>query len=159
HGISLGFLASSVRESQRPIEALSRAREAIVVYEGLDDPTPVDLYNLACNWAKVSELLDHGSPDDREKLAARAMGYLRRAFQGDPGRTSTLMAAARDLDPLRGRADFRSQTADAHFPRDPFVAPSPLGPNVTLPRPDTAARKKEGYALLAAGSAPEALSA
>jgi WD40 repeat protein/serine/threonine protein kinase len=157
HGQSLGVLANSLRDSQRPIEALSRAREALVVYEWLNDPTASDLYNMACNWATVSHLLDHGSPEDREKLAARAVGYLRRAIQRDPDRIATLAAADRDLDPLRSRADFRGQMADALFPRDPFIAPSPLGPYVTLPRPDTAARQKEGYALLAAGRAPEGL--
>ncbi len=54
------------------------------------------------------------------------MGYLRRAIEGDPDRLLPQVTADRDLDPLRRRADFRDLMADASFPRDPFVQPSPL---------------------------------
>jgi WD40 repeat protein len=160
HGISLGFLASSLRDAKRPGEALAPAREELVVYQSLNDPNPVDLYNMACGCAKVSALNDPGSSadKDREKLEARAVGYLRRAIDRDPDRIVPLVAADRDLDSLRGRADFRRLMDDANFPRDPFVQPSPLAQYAMLPLPGTPARKNEGYALLAAGRTPEGLS-
>jgi hypothetical protein len=73
----------------------------------------------------VSALFDHGTPEDRETLEARAVGYLRRAIEADPDRLLPQVPAERDLDPLRRRADFCDLMADASFPRDPFVAPSP----------------------------------
>ena len=125
HGISLGFLADSLRDSKRPGEALARFRESLAAYESLNDPNPGDLHNMACACAMVSALDDRGSPDDRERLQARAVGYLRRAIEGDGAQILTQVAADRDLDPLRGRADFRGLMADAIFPRDPFARPSP----------------------------------
>ncbi len=121
HGTSLRLLAVALRDSQRPIEALARAREGLAVDESLRDPNPGDLYNLARDCALVSALHDIGATEDREKLAARAVGYLRRAIEGDPDRLLLQVSADRDLDPLRSRADFRALMADASFPRDPFV--------------------------------------
>ncbi len=61
HGNSLRFLAGSLRDSKRPIEALARARESLAVQEWLNDPNPGDLYNMACACALVSAQLDHGA--------------------------------------------------------------------------------------------------
>ena len=107
HGLCLGFLAASLRDLKRPAEALARAREGLEIYESLSDPIPVDLYNMACDCAMISALLDDGSPADREKLESRAMRYLRKAIEGDPKGLVAQALADRDLDPLRGRADFR----------------------------------------------------
>jgi hypothetical protein len=126
HGISLRFLARSLRDSERPIEALARAREALAVSQSLRDPNPGDLYNLACTCTLVSALLDQRAPEDRDKLEAQAVGYLRRAIEADSDRLLPQVSADREIDPLRGRADFRDLMANASFPRDPFVPPSPL---------------------------------
>ncbi len=40
HGISLGFLGSTLRELKRPAEALARFRESLAVYESLNGPEP-----------------------------------------------------------------------------------------------------------------------
>jgi eukaryotic-like serine/threonine-protein kinase len=125
HGTCLGFLAGSLRDSRQPGDALSRAREALGVYESLNDPNAGDLYNMACDCALVSALNDRGSPHDHEKLEARAMGYLRRALDGDAAQIQPMLATDRDLDSLRNRADFRGLVADAKFPRDPFAQPFP----------------------------------
>ena len=138
----------------------------LAVYESLNDPNPGDLYNMACDCAMVSALDDRRSPDDREKLEARAVGYLRRAIEGDLARILPQVAADRDLDPLRGRADFRDLMADAIFPRDPFAQPSPLAQFATMPGANTLgagnantllAWKDQGNALLAAGCTLEAI--
>jgi hypothetical protein len=47
---------------------------------------------------------------------------------------------------------------DAIVLGDPFIQPSPLARSVTAGAPEILAWKKEGYALLAAGRAPEGLS-
>jgi hypothetical protein len=112
---------SSLRDSNRRLEALTRAREALAVYESLNHPTPDDLYNTACVCAGESALLDHSSPASREELEAQAVGFLRRAIENDKHGIVRLMADDRDLDPLRGRTDFRDLMADAVFPRDPFA--------------------------------------
>jgi hypothetical protein len=123
YGISLGFLASSLRDSKRSGEALAPTRAALAVYESLNDPNPGDLYNEACLCAMVSALDGQCSPDDREKLEARAVGYLRRALERDHDRILADIPNDRDLDSLRGRADFRDLMADASFPADPFAHP------------------------------------
>ena len=63
-----------------------RARESLAVSESLRDPNPGDFYRLACTCTLVSALFDHGTPEDRGKLEARAVGYLRRAIEADPDR-------------------------------------------------------------------------
>ncbi len=126
HGISLGYLAGTLRELKRTGEALERSREALVVYESMATPEWIDFYNMACSYAMVSALDDRASTGDRERLQARAVDCLRRAVERDKTRILPLIPGDRDLDPLRGRADFRDMMADAVFPRDPFEQPSPL---------------------------------
>ena len=94
----------------------ARARESLAASESLHDPNPGDLYNMACACALVSALLDQGAPEDREKLEARAVGYLRRAIEGDPDRLLPQVPADRDLDPLRRRADFRDADGRRELP-------------------------------------------
>ena len=103
-------------------------RESLAVYDSVSDPDPRDLYNMAADCALVSALLGPGAPGDREELEARAVGYLRQAIEQEPDRFLPQVAAERDLDPLRGRADFRDLMAGVRFPGDPFVQPSPLSP-------------------------------
>ena len=71
HGTSLGYLGRALRDSNRRVEALCRAREALAVYESLKDPTPNELYPMACICTEVSALLDHGSPAARENSRLR----------------------------------------------------------------------------------------
>jgi hypothetical protein len=59
HGVSLVYLAGSLRDLKRPGEALARARESLAVYESMATPNPGDLYNMGCDCAMVS------APDDR----------------------------------------------------------------------------------------------
>jgi hypothetical protein len=121
HGISLGFLASALRDLKRPVEALARAQESLAAYLSMTDPNPGDFFNMACGCAMVSALDDQSSPTQREEIQARAVGYLRRAIEGDPARMLSQVATDRDLDPLRGRPDFRDLMADAKFPGNPFA--------------------------------------
>ena len=126
HGISLIFLAGSLRELKRPGEALGRFRESLAILESIKIPIPNDLYNMACACAMISALNDQALSGDREKLEARAVEYLRRAIANKNPQIVPMVANDRDLDPLRGRADFRDLMADAIFPSDPFLPPPPL---------------------------------
>ncbi len=126
HGMSLGFLAGSLRDLKRPGEALARFRDTLAVYQSMSTPSPGDLYNIACSCSMVSVLDDRGSPDVREEFATRAVEHLRRAIEGNQAGILPMVASDRDLDPLRTRADFRDMMAEVSFPRDPFKQPSPL---------------------------------
>jgi hypothetical protein len=108
---------------------------------------------MACGYAMVSALDNQSSPDDREKLQAWAVGYIRRSIEGDSARILPQVATDRDLDALRGRADFRALMADAGFPLDPFVQPSPIF--LSLAKPGE--RKIRGEALIADGRTLEAI--
>ena len=123
YGVSLVFRGGALRELKRPREALARFREAQAVLESMNGRVPTDFYNMACNCAMISALDDRASVADREKLQARAVEYLRRAIEEDPAENRPSASEDRDLDPLRGRADFRDMMADALFPRDPFAPP------------------------------------
>jgi WD40 repeat protein/tetratricopeptide (TPR) repeat protein len=110
-GQSLTLLGSVLRDEQRPAEATAAFKEAGEVFERLVQPSRVDLYNLACAYAGLSALIDPAAPtppsaSERTVLADRAMATLRRAVAngtlGLPG-----IESDRDLEPLRGRLDFR----------------------------------------------------
>jgi tetratricopeptide (TPR) repeat protein len=163
HATSLGFLGSTLRDLKRPGGALGHFQESLAVYESVNAPQPMDLYNMACCCAMVSALDDHVSPDDREKLEVRAVEYLRSAIEGNWSSYRALVSEDRDLDPLRGRADFRNLMADLGFPRDPFAGPSLLSRSLPeTPRtPDVSAslaKKNQGHELQAAGLTLEGLS-
>lgn len=92
----------------------------------MNDPTPDDLYNMACGSAMISTLDERGSTEERENLEARAVKYLHRAIEADQAGIMPMIPRDHDLDPLRDRTDFRDLVADPGFPRDPFTQPSPL---------------------------------
>jgi WD40 repeat protein len=110
-GISLGFLGGALRDNRRPVEALAAFREARGVLESMHNPAALDLYNLACDYAQLSVLLQHaGTPPtaaECESLADRALDTLRRSLAAGM-KDYALIDRDHDLDPLRERADFRA---------------------------------------------------
>ena len=82
--ISLGFLGSALRDSHRPVEALAAFREARTVLESKRNPSALDLYNLACDYAQLSVLLPHAPTPppaaERDALADKAIDALRRSI-------------------------------------------------------------------------------
>jgi hypothetical protein len=124
-GISLGFLASALRDEHRPAEALAPLQEARQVLEAVREPSGLDLYNMACVYAGLSALSGPGSTSptsaERATLSNRAMDALRRSLAA--GMTDfALIDHDTDLEPLRDRTDFRELILDARFPRNPFVS-------------------------------------
>jgi serine/threonine protein kinase/WD40 repeat protein len=110
-GISLGFLSSALKNEHRSAEALASLKEARQVLEAIRQPSFVDLYNLACVYANLTTLVAPGSgpptASEREALANQAMTALRRSLAAGM-RNFALIDRDRDLDPLRGRLDFRA---------------------------------------------------
>jgi tetratricopeptide (TPR) repeat protein len=128
-GISLGYLGNALSDEHRLAEAREAIRESCRVLKAIRQPTSVDLYNLACSYANLTTLAEPGSapPDtaERETMADRAMEALRRSIA--TGMTDfSIIERDHDLDPLRGRPDFRALLLDRAFPRDPFAGPSPI---------------------------------
>jgi WD40 repeat protein/serine/threonine protein kinase len=115
-GISLGFLGSAFRDSHRPVEALAAFQEARSVLESMPHPAAIDLYNLACEYAQLSVLMQHAptppTAGEREPLADRATDALRRSIAA--GMTDfAQIDHDHDLDPLRERPDFRALIKEA----------------------------------------------
>lgn len=79
-------------------------------------------YDFAC----VCALASGKDAAQRDEYAVRAVELLGRAVQAGYKNTAH-MAQDADLDPLRGRADFRKLVADleAKHPRPPELAPPP----------------------------------
>jgi tetratricopeptide (TPR) repeat protein len=163
HGISLGFLGGALKELKRPGEALKRYREALALYDSMNALQTLDRYNMACDCAMLSVLDEKLLPAEREKLEVRAVASLRKAIEEDRAQYPALIAEDPDLDALRNRADFCDLIADAGFPRDPFVPPSPLSGSVpetfgTKDANASLARKNEGHELQAAGRTLDGIS-
>jgi WD40 repeat protein len=136
--MSVGFLASALRDVGRPAEALAASRESVALLESLPEKRPVDMYNLACGLAQVVALggAEESTPVECEAQLSRAVDWLARSI--DAGVADfALMDTDKDLDPLRGRADFQALMLDRSFPRDPIES----GPAMSfgfqrLPGPD-----------------------
>jgi serine/threonine protein kinase/WD40 repeat protein len=107
----LGCLGSALKNEHRITEAQASFKESCQVVEVIRQPTAADLYNLACAYANLSNLVEPGSArptaTDREALAGQAMAALRRSL--DAGMTDLAwLKRDPDLDPLRERPDFRA---------------------------------------------------
>lgn len=109
--ISLGFLGGALRDGRRPSEALVSLQEQRTVLESMHNPSALDLYNLACDYAQLSVLLQHGATPptaaERQALADQAMDALRRSLAAGM-KDFALMDCDHDLDPLRERPDFNA---------------------------------------------------
>jgi serine/threonine protein kinase/WD40 repeat protein len=114
--ISLGFLSAALRNAHRPAEALASLKEARQVLEAIRQPSFVDLYNLACAYSNLTTLVEPGAAPptaaERAALADRAMATLRRSLAAGM-KNFALMDRDHDLDPLRGRPDFRALLLEA----------------------------------------------
>ncbi len=87
-----------------------------------DTNVSVDWYHFACAYAVASSKL----PTKREECEGRALELLGKAVAKGFNDTGQIATDA-DLDPLRGRADFRKLVADleARHPRPLELAPPP----------------------------------
>jgi eukaryotic-like serine/threonine-protein kinase len=100
----------------QPAEAIRSARECA----SLARNDPAELYNVACRLSLGIPLARQSS---RRILSDEAVESLRRAIAAGWA-NAALSARDPDLDPLRGREDFRRLVAemfDRGFPVDPFA--------------------------------------
>jgi tetratricopeptide (TPR) repeat protein len=117
-------LGKTLRQMGQVREALSSYRRAADLLAAMEHMDPTDLYNLACSLAQCSALgplAESSIPASKAaEDADRAVEAFRRAV--DSG-TCTYEGVRddTDLDPLRGRADFRALVMDLAFPADPFA--------------------------------------
>jgi tetratricopeptide (TPR) repeat protein len=112
----LRFRGIALRKLGRGTEAATNLRESLAALRSLEQPAPVDLYDIACCLSLLS------SVDPDPTVADEAMAALRRAI--DSGyREPSHMKADTDLDPIRERPDFRLLMMDLVMPADVFAAP------------------------------------
>jgi WD40 repeat protein len=127
--IALGFLGAVLRDSHRPVEALAAFREARSVLEAMRNPAALDLYNLACDYAQLSVLLQHAATPptaaECESLANQAVEALRRALAAGM-KDFAQIDHDHDLDPLRERQDFQKLMAEVETKAEKPLATAPL---------------------------------
>ncbi|WP_337173238.1 hypothetical protein [Paludisphaera sp.] len=120
-----------MRELEQPAESLARGRVSLVVYESIDQPDAIVLYNMACAGGIISALRDRGCTEESENLEARAVDYLRRAIEVDRALFLPMVSEGHDFDPLRHRTNFRAIMADVvlpPIPSSPFRRSAPVYP-------------------------------
>src|SRR5262249_18431307 len=95
-----------------------RAAEEVEAIGRQPDLQPVSVFNIACFFSRASAVVDRDaklSPPDCKRLKAhyadRAMDFLNQSV-AKGFRVPAAMKNDRDLEPLRGRADFQKLIAD-----------------------------------------------
>ena len=109
-------LGIAMQKCGQPAEAMRDFRRSINIFEEMTEPTPGDLYDLACNQSLLSGVVGHQRAG---READRAMDTLHRAFAAG-WRDAAWMRTDPDLDPIRSRPDFQVLMMDMEFPSDPF---------------------------------------
>ncbi len=108
----------------RPAEAILAFRDAIEILEGLANPSPGDLYDIACSQSLLSgAVVEAGSGltvAAGRAEADKAMERLRLAIAAGWSQAA-LMRTDTDLDPIRSRSDFQLLIMDLVWPIDPFA--------------------------------------
>jgi hypothetical protein len=123
--LSIMKLSAFQERRGRPAVAVTSIRRAIVYLEALLTRSATDIYNLAGCQSLLSGLATHPgsglSEADGRARADRAIVSLPHALD-DGFNDCELIRVDTDLDPLRGREDFRLLLLDLAMPADPFAA-------------------------------------
>jgi len=108
----------------RPAEAVLAFRDAIDVLEGLANPSPGDLYDIACCQSLLcGAAIEAGSGLTLAAARAeadKAIERLRRVISAGWSQAA-LMRFDTDLDPIRSRQDFQLLVMDLGWPADSFA--------------------------------------
>ena len=119
-------LATALRASGRASAAIAYYRRSLAELEARENPTPTDLYNLACYRALIAgAATEPGSgltAAEGRLEAEQAVAALRRAFAAGFTDLSLAREGDPDLAPIRSRPDFQYLMMDLAFPADPFVS-------------------------------------
>jgi tetratricopeptide (TPR) repeat protein len=116
-------LAATLFEARRPDDAIREYRLAAARYESEPALRPGDWYNLGCVHARLATLIGAGGPGadpDSARHTDLAVAALRRAVALGY-RDAAVIRSDPDLEPLRGRPEYRLLLLDAAFPADPFA--------------------------------------
>ena len=115
----LGLIERRLRYSQEAADP-GGCRATAAIWERLNQPGGFSLYAAACFRAvSAGVYAGKGQPAEAAADADRAMDWLRKAVAAGY-RNRAQMDADADLDPLRGRPDFRALLATL-----PYTAPPP----------------------------------
>jgi tetratricopeptide (TPR) repeat protein len=117
---SITRLARLERRRGQGSEALAGFRTAAGLMERLSAPTHEELYDQCCYLALAAGVATDPGSGVPAAEADRAMASLRRAV-ADGFRDIAHMRIDADLDPLRGRDDFRLLMMDLAMPAKPFA--------------------------------------
>ncbi len=122
---ALRRIGTTHRASGRPAEAIAHYRQSLAMLEGLEAPTPVDVYDMACCHSLIAGAApEPGSgltPADGRAEAERAVAGVRRAFERGYGNLEWVRRGDPDLVPIRHRPDFQLLVMDLMMPIDPFA--------------------------------------
>jgi hypothetical protein len=117
-----GNLGRAQLKAGKHVEGLVAIQNAVTILETSEEP--LHSAAAACLLALASTIIDPGEgpagADRRRRDADRAVSILRRAIELGWADVPSLKTD-RDLDSLRGRADFQAILMDLSFPADPFA--------------------------------------
>jgi hypothetical protein len=123
-GDGLRYRGIILQKCSRPAELVSAFRESIAILEGLGQPSPGNLYDLACAQSLLSGVASE-TGSGMTTAAARAtadtaIATLRRVF--DAGwKQLAHMRADSDLAPVRSRPEYQMLEQDMAMPAEPFA--------------------------------------
>ena len=107
-----------------PAEAVSAFREAIAVLKGLADPTPGNVYDMACCRSLIAGAAREAGSGltaaEGRAEAEQAVEGVRRALDAGFTELSWIRTGDPDLKPIRSRPDFQLLMMDLAFPTEPF---------------------------------------
>jgi tetratricopeptide (TPR) repeat protein len=113
---ALRHLGIALQASGRPAEAIEHYRRSLAQLEGVERPTPVNIYDMACCRALIAgAAAAPGSgltPAEAEAEASAAVALIRRSFGAGYKNLAWVRDLDTDLDAMRGRPDFKALIAE-----------------------------------------------
>jgi tetratricopeptide (TPR) repeat protein len=103
----------------RTTEAIARYRQSLALLEAISQPSPIDLYDIACCHALISSAV--GTAESREAEARLAVDGVRRALEAGYSERPWIREQDPNLRSIRPRADFQLLMMDRRFPAQPFA--------------------------------------
>jgi serine/threonine-protein kinase len=114
----------ALQQCRQPAQAAAAFREAITAQRGLKNPSPVDVYDLACLQSLLSGAAREAGSGltaaDVRAAAEEAMTTLHQAAAAGY-RDANWLGEDPDLAAIRSRPDFQMLKLDMAFPADPFA--------------------------------------
>ncbi len=120
--LNLGRLLA---DTGKPAEAILEFQEVIKIFQHLEIKGLRNDYDFACTLSLIGKLAEQSgsgvSVSEGKAKLDEAMTRLRRSLEVDRNMSMADVQTNHDLDPLRGRADFKLLMLDLMFPVEPFA--------------------------------------